>query len=103
ASRERVSSLVLGGATTNAWWLPGECGMVVFCKRCGSPVKLENARLADPAYSVKCQQCQRPVAIDSVRPGARTAAPVPGATLAPAGTPTAETAAATAARVAEEH
>jgi type IV pilus assembly protein PilB len=43
--------------------------MVVFCKRCGTPVKLDNARLSDPAYSVACQQCQRPVAIDSVRPG----------------------------------
>jgi type IV pilus assembly protein PilB len=51
---------------------------------------------------MKCQQCQRPVAIDSVRPGARRAAPGHGAAVAPAGTPAAETAAATAARVAEE-
>lgn len=43
--------------------------MVVFCKRCGTPVKLDNARLSDPAYSVKCQQCQRPVATDTPRPG----------------------------------
>lgn len=48
--------------------------MVVFCKRCGTPVKLDNARLADPAYSVKCQQCQRPVAIDTVRPASTGAA-----------------------------
>ena len=75
--------------------------MVVFCKRCGTPVKLDNARLADPAYSVKCQQCQRPVAIDTVRPGA---APHPGpGRRSPAGTPAAGTAGAAAARAAEEH
>jgi type IV pilus assembly protein PilB len=54
--------------------------MVVFCKRCGSPVKLDNARLADPAYSMNCQQCQRPVALETVRPRARSAAPRPAVT-----------------------
>ena len=44
--------------------------MVVFCKRCGTPVKLENARLADPTYSAKCQHCQKPVGLDLLRPGA---------------------------------
>lgn len=48
--------------------------MVVFCKRCGSPVRLDNARLADPSYRMNCQQCQRPVALDTVRPRARGAA-----------------------------
>ena len=38
--------------------------MVIFCKRCGTPVKLDNAQLSDPTYSVKCQQCQRPVAAE---------------------------------------
>src|SRR5271157_902588 len=76
--------------------------MVVFCKRCGSPVKLENARLADAAYSVKCQQCQRPVAMDTVRPGARSAAPGRGATASPAGLPAEGTAGTAAARAAEE-
>ena len=47
--------------------------MVVFCKRCGTPVKLDNARLADPAYAPKCQQCKRPVAMETVRPGNRSA------------------------------
>ncbi len=42
--------------------------MVVFCKRCGTPVKLENSRLGDPEYKVTCQQCHRPVAIDTLRP-----------------------------------
>lgn len=65
--------------------------MVVFCKRCGSPVKLDNARLADPAYSMKCQQCQRPVALDTVRPRARSAAPGPGVTTPPVGTSGART------------
>ena len=70
--------------------------MVVFCKRCGTPVKLDNARLTDPAYSVKCQQCQRPVAIDTMRQGGGRAAPAAGAT--------ASAAPATAlARAAEEH
>jgi type IV pilus assembly protein PilB len=77
--------------------------MVVFCKRCGSPVKLDNARLADPAYNVKCQQCQRPVAMDTVRPGAHRSAPGPGAAAPPAGTPAAGTAGSAAARAAEEH
>jgi type IV pilus assembly protein PilB len=72
--------------------------MVVFCKRCGTPVKLDNARLTDPAYNVKCQQCHRPVAIDTVRPGA---AHGPGAAPS-AGTPAAGTAAAAAAHAAEE-
>ncbi len=75
--------------------------MVVFCKRCGSPVKLENARLADPAYSVKCQQCQRPVAMDTLRPGARSAAQRPGVTTSPAGLPAAGTTGIDAARAAE--
>ena len=57
--------------------------MVVFCKRCGSPVKLDNARLADAGYSMKCQQCQRPVELDTVRPRARSAAPGPGAPRLP--------------------
>jgi type IV pilus assembly protein PilB len=48
--------------------------MVVFCKRCGTPVKLDNARLADPGYSPKCHQCKRPVAMDSLRPGAHNSA-----------------------------
>jgi len=76
--------------------------MVVFCKRCGSPVKLENARLADPAYTMKCQQCQRPVAMDALRPGARSAAHRPGATALPAGIPAAETIGTAEARAAEE-
>ncbi len=53
--------------------------MVVFCKRCGTPVKLDNSRLADPAYSPKCHQCKRPVAMDSLRPGARAAGASPTA------------------------
>jgi type IV pilus assembly protein PilB len=77
--------------------------MVVFCKRCGSPVKLDNARLADPAYSVKCQQCQRPVAMETVRPGPHRAAPGPMATESPAATPASGTAGSVAARAAEEH
>ena len=67
--------------------------MVVFCKRCGTPVKLDNARLADPAYSVKCQQCQRPVAIDTVRPASAAHASAGGAVT------TAESAAAHATEV----
>ncbi|MGD1104083.1 MAG: ATPase, T2SS/T4P/T4SS family [Terriglobia bacterium] len=66
--------------------------MVVFCKRCGTPVKLDNARLTDPAYSVKCQQCQRTVAIDTVRPGSGGAAPRPKATASSTATPAAGTA-----------
>jgi len=58
--------------------------MVVFCKRCGTPVKLENARLTDPAYGVKCQQCQRPVAIETMRLGSGGAAHRPEATASPA-------------------
>ncbi len=46
--------------------------MVVFCKRCGTPVKLDNARLGDAAYAPKCQQCKRPVAMETVRPGGRS-------------------------------
>jgi type IV pilus assembly protein PilB len=53
--------------------------MVVFCKSCGGPVKLDNGRLADPTYVVKCPLCQGPVATDTVRAGAHGAASPPGA------------------------
>ena len=56
--------------------------MVVFCKRCGTPVKLDNARLSDPAYVVKCQQCQRAVAFEAPRPGATKGVSVSGEELA---------------------
>ena len=72
--------------------------MVIFCKRCGSPVRLDNARLADPAYSAKCQQCHRPVPIDAVRPGAGRAARTGSA----AGAPAIEAARIAAARAREE-
>jgi len=49
--------------------------MVIFCKHCGSPVKLENARLADLTYKVKCQQCRRAVALEPLRPPPGTARP----------------------------
>jgi type IV pilus assembly protein PilB len=62
--------------------------MVVFCKHCGSPVKLDNARLADPAYSVPCQQCHRPAVRD---------------TALPAGAGTSSAGAAAIARAAEAH
>ncbi len=57
--------------------------MVVFCKRCGTPVKLDNARLADPDYKVICQHCYRPVAMDPVRPaGAHASASASSAATA---------------------
>jgi len=59
--------------------------MVVFCKRCGSPVKLDNGRLADPAYNVKCQQCQRPVPMETLRP-AVSGQPNEPTAIAPPGT-----------------
>lgn len=78
--------------------------MVVFCKRCGSPVRLENARLTDPSYNVKCQQCQRAVAMDTIRPVCPGATPGGGATASPSGTPAvAGTAAAAEAHAAEDH
>lgn len=83
---ETVSSLLMGYGETIGWVSAGEFGMVVFCKRCGSPVKLDNARLADAGYSMKCQQCQRPVELDTVRPRARSAAPGPGAPAPSPGT-----------------
>lgn len=49
--------------------------MVIFCKRCGSPVKLENARLADPTYKAKCQQCQRPVVLEKLGPASGAGRP----------------------------
>jgi len=58
--------------------------MVILCKRCGSPVKMDNSRLLDPAYSAKCQKCQRTVVLDTARPSARTtvSGPILTATLA---------------------
>jgi type IV pilus assembly protein PilB len=53
--------------------------MVIFCKRCGSPVKLGNAQWLDPEYSAKCPQCQKPVALETLRAGARR----PGTTARP--------------------
>jgi type IV pilus assembly protein PilB len=76
--------------------------MVVFCKRCGTPVKLDNARLADPAYSVKCPQCQGHVAIASEQPDSASASAGSGAAVSSVGTPTAETAGTAVARAAEE-
>ena len=77
--------------------------MVVFCKRCGTPVKLDNARLTDPAYSAKCQQCQRVVAMDTVRASAPKAVAAPG-TVAPAASTSAAPGTGTApAPAAEEH
>ena len=77
--------------------------MVIFCKRCGSPVKLENARLADPTYKVKCQQCQRLVAMETLGPASGVARPLTSdsASAAPrAGVPAAgKTGAAVAAAV----
>jgi type IV pilus assembly protein PilB len=72
--------------------------MVVFCKRCGSPVRLDNARLADPAYNARCQQGKRPVAMDEVRPGARRASPP----RSPAESPAAESGRTVVARAKEE-
>ena len=66
--------------------------MVLFCKRCGTPVKLDNARLADPAYSVKCQQCQAPVAIEIEQRGSGSAPAGTWPAVSSAGTPTAGTA-----------
>jgi len=76
--------------------------MVVFCKRCGTPVKLDNAKLADPAYAPKCQQCKRPVAMETVRPGPRTPVPNPGTATPPAIATAAGTAVTAAAQNAEE-
>jgi type IV pilus assembly protein PilB len=76
--------------------------MVVFCKRCGTPVKLDNARLADLAYAPKCHQCKRPVAMETVRPGARGATAVPGPSAPSMGALPAAKAASAAARTAEE-
>jgi type IV pilus assembly protein PilB len=49
--------------------------MVVFCKRCGTAIKLDNARLVDPEYNIRCKQCQRPVDIESLRPAPPSAPP----------------------------
>ncbi len=76
--------------------------MVVFCKRCGTPVKLDNARLADLAYEPKCQQCKRPVAMETVRPGTRSSGPARGAAAMPAGSPIVGKTDSVAARAAEE-
>jgi type IV pilus assembly protein PilB len=78
--------------------------MVVFCKRCGSPVKLENARLTDPAYKVNCQKCQRAVAMDTIRPASGGAIPGRQAPAASPVTPAAgPVGAAAGAQTAEEH
>ncbi len=76
--------------------------MVVFCKRCGTPVKLDNARLADLAYAPKCHQCKRLVAMETVRPGTRGAAVVTAATAPRVVAPGAGAPASVAAQEAEE-
>ena len=76
--------------------------MVVFCKRCGTPVKLDNARLADLAYAPKCHQCKRPVAMETVRPSARSNSVVHGTVAPSMGTSPAAKAASATARTAEE-
>jgi type IV pilus assembly protein PilB len=78
--------------------------MVVFCKHCGTPVKLENARLADPTYKAKCQQCQRPVAIETLGPASGASRPPASDSAAGApraGVPVRGTTGATAAPAAE--
>jgi type IV pilus assembly protein PilB len=78
--------------------------MVVFCKHCGSAVKLENARLADPTYKAKCQQCQRPVAVETLgaASGAKRPTASDSASLVPrAGAPARATTGAAAAPAAE--
>lgn len=76
--------------------------MVVFCKRCGSPVKLDNARLGDPAYTAKCQQCQRPVPMETLRPPTAGHAAPPVAGPSPAGAAAMATAFAATAHTAED-
>jgi type IV pilus assembly protein PilB len=78
--------------------------MVVFCKHCGSAVKLENARLADPTYKAKCQQCQRPVALETLGPASGAKRPTASDSVPPvprAGAPARATTGAAAAPAAE--